>query len=139
MKKYGGSGSIKTENKHADCLDPVPIKPDPIACFDETTIQKDEENIMEGIIISSDMLDSTASQVEALKAQMEGLFSAICQEIRAMNAYWNSPASQAAVAQFEILSPVFPRYAQLVENYCAYLRQTAEAFRQNEAALGAIS
>lgn len=92
---------------------------------------------MEGVIISSDMLDSTAAQVLAQKSQMESLFNQISTAIRAMSSFWDSPASKAAIAQFETLAPVFPKYIQLVDNYCTYLKQTAQAYRENEAALGA--
>ncbi len=93
---------------------------------------------MEGVLISSDMLDATATQVLAQKTQMESLFNQISSAIRAMSAFWESPASQAAMSQFETLAPVFPKYIQLVDNYCLYLQQTAQAYRENEAALGAI-
>ncbi len=93
---------------------------------------------MEGVLISSDMLDATATQVLAQKNQMEALFNQISSAIRAMSAFWESPASQAALNQFETLAPIFPKYIQLVDNYCLYLQQTAQAYRENEAALGAI-
>lgn len=92
---------------------------------------------MNGVLISSDTLDTTSSQVTTLKSQMETLFEQIKQAIRAMDAFWNSPASKAAVAQFDQLAPVFPQYIQLVQNYCTYLTQTAQAYRENESALGA--
>lgn len=94
---------------------------------------------MNGVLISSDVLDSTAVQVEALRSEMENLFARISQQIRSMNAFWQSPASNAALAQFETLAPIFPQYSTLVENYCTYLRQTAQAYRENEAALGAAA
>lgn len=87
---------------------------------------------MEGVLISSDMLDSTSSQVTALKVQMETLFEQIKQEIRSMSSFWDSPAATAALNQFEMLAPVFPKYIQLVENYCTYLTQTATAYRIEE-------
>ncbi|MBF0580031.1 WXG100 family type VII secretion target [Erysipelotrichaceae bacterium RD49] len=92
---------------------------------------------MEGVFITSDMLDTTSGQVTALKTQMETLFEQIKQCIRSMSAFWDSPASKAALNQFETLAPVFPKYIQLVENYCTYLSQTATAYRENETALGA--
>lgn len=91
---------------------------------------------MDGVLISSDMLDSTAAQVGAQKSEMEGLFHQISQQIRSMSAFWQSPASNAALEKFETFAPVFTQYAALVENYCTFLRQTAQAYRDNEAALG---
>lgn len=87
---------------------------------------------MNGVLISSDMLDTASSQVTALKSQMETLFEQIRQAIRAMNSFWDSPAARSAYAQFEEFSPVFPQYIQLVTNYCTYLSQTAQAYRIEE-------
>ena len=93
---------------------------------------------MEGVLFSSDIVDHTAPKVIAQKNQMEALFNQISIESRAMNTFWQSPASQDALNQFETLAPIFPKYIQLVDNYCLYLQQTAQAYRENEAALGAI-
>lgn len=90
---------------------------------------------MEGILISSETLESTASQVLNQKTQMESLFDQIKQEIRTMNSYWQSPASDAALQQFEQLAPVFGKYVEVVNNYIVYLQQTAAAYRENETAL----
>lgn len=92
---------------------------------------------MEGIVITSETLDSTATQVMNLKVQMENLFEQIKQEIRSMNSYWQSPASDSALQQFEQLAPVFGKYVEVVNNYIVYLQQTASAYRENETALGA--
>lgn len=92
---------------------------------------------MEGIVITSEMLDSTATQVLNQKTQMETIFEQIKQEIRSMSSYWQSPASEAAMLQFEQLAPVFGKYVEVVNNYIVYLQQTATAYRENETALGA--
>lgn len=90
---------------------------------------------MEGIVITSETLESTATQVLNQKAQMESLFEQIKQEIRSMNSYWQSPASDAALQQFEQLAPTFGKYIEFVNNYIVYLQQTATAYRENETAL----
>ncbi len=92
---------------------------------------------MEGIFITSENLESTAAQVTSLKVQMEGVFDQMRQTIRAMSAFWDSPASRACVSQFEQLSPVFPQYLALVDSYTGFLKASAAAYQDNEAALGA--
>lgn len=83
---------------------------------------------MAGVIITADDLDASASNVASLKTQMENTFEQTRSMIRSMNAYWESPAARAAAAQFEQLTPIFPKYIALVNNYITYLKQTAQAY-----------
>lgn len=93
---------------------------------------------MNRIYVSSEDLTSHASQVMSMKVEMSTLFEQMKSTIRSMSSFWSSPAAQACLAQFEALSPVFPQYTALVENYCTYLQQTAAAYQENEAALSAV-
>lgn len=92
---------------------------------------------MEGIYITSENLENTAAQVQTMKVQMEGIFDQMRQTIRAMNAFWDSPAARACADQFEQLAPVFPQYIALVDSYSSFLKASAAAYQENEAALGA--
>lgn len=87
---------------------------------------------MAGVIITADDLDASASNVASLKTQMENTFEQTRSMIRSMNAYWESPAARAAAAQFEQLTPIFPKYIALVNNYITYLKQTAQAYHVEE-------
>ena len=87
---------------------------------------------MNGVIISAEELESCASQVLSLKNSMEQTFDQTRSLIRGMSAYWQSPASNDAARQFETLSPVFPKYIELVNSYCTFLKQTAVDYRIEE-------
>lgn len=93
---------------------------------------------MDKIYVTSEDLISNANLVLGQKEEMQALFGQMQRGIRSMNSYWDSPAGRAAARQFETLTPVFAQYSRLVENYAQYLKQTAAAYQENEAALSGV-
>lgn len=87
---------------------------------------------MNQVYVSSEELNSTAASVGVLKEEMNGLFAQMKSLIHQMSSFWDSPAARSCIAQFDSLSPVFPQYVALVDNYCLFLRQTAQAYRVEE-------
>lgn len=87
---------------------------------------------MSSITISADQLESCAARVSTLKTEMENTFNSTRSLIQGMNAYWQSPAANDAFAQFEQLSPIFPKYIELVSAYCSFLSDTAMSYRIEE-------
>lgn len=83
---------------------------------------------MSSITISADQLESCAARVSTLKTEMENTFNSTRSLIQGMNAYWQSPAASDAFAQFEQLSPIFPKYIELVSAYCSFLSDTAMSY-----------
>lgn len=94
---------------------------------------------MSTIYVSSDELRLQAGGLRNTKAEMVSLFGQIQSRMRLMSIVWNSPAGNKCMEQFETLSPVFEQYAQLVENYCMFLEQTAAAYQENEELLGGFA
>lgn len=87
---------------------------------------------MANINLSSAELESYSSQISSINQQMQETFMQIQQKMNEVSGIWNSPASQSYMNQFHTLLPVFSDYAQILEQYSAYLMQTAASYQENE-------
>lgn len=91
---------------------------------------------MSNIVLSSEELELASRQLSGMRMEVQNVFDQIRQKMNMLTSVWESPAASALQNQFQQLSPVMNSYTEQLDRFVLYLSETANAYQENEAALG---
>lgn len=90
---------------------------------------------MDRLQITSDDVQQFGNTIQSMTAQISQLLQVTHNKMMNMSGVWDSPASRSLIEQFNSCRPVFDQYTQALQEYSLYLKQTANAYQENESAL----
>ncbi|MBB5183583.1 WXG100 family type VII secretion target [Catenisphaera adipataccumulans] len=90
---------------------------------------------MAQVQISAEQVRQYAASLRSLNNQVTTIFHDVQARMNTVDQAWRSPASQALLQQFQTLIPAFRNYESALEQYAAFLRQTAQVYQENEQSL----
>lgn len=91
--------------------------------------------MMDNLQITSDDVQQYGTHLNTIIAEISQLLQVTHQKMMNMSNVWDSPASRSLIEQFNSCRPIFSQYVEALQQYSAYLSQTANAYQDNESAL----
>ncbi|MEG2813595.1 MAG: WXG100 family type VII secretion target [Oscillospiraceae bacterium] len=89
----------------------------------------------EGIKVSTEVLNLTATKLSNINDELDGRLSDINKSMNDLDATWKSDAGSDIRANMNKLKPVFQQYKQVIESYSQFLKETAQKYETTEGKL----